>query len=575
LRSKLSYFLLSIIILVALILGYNNLAKAEYINQGYEYKKIPKHWKSTIAKSINLKSIDMYIDGNTINTNKTKIYMNDSLTLMVPYDKIRDWFDCAVNLYNGSEIVIERGEVQLKLKCTSDEMLFNEGVYTLSTPVEVTDDNIFVPMDAIIKGLGYTYTWNMDKNNAVLINDNPDKKNIPYYYSYKDKNKLSVIKNQGPYGTCWAFAALSALETSLRPEKNLVFSPDHMSLANSFNLKQNEGGEYAMAVAYLTSWQGPVLESMDPYGDGKTDKSLSESVHVQEVQIVDSKDYEAIKKLVYKYGGVQSSIYAAISYSSDYSKYYNRKTYSYCYIGEEKPNHDVVIVGWDDNYPKENFNANIDNDGAFICQNSWGESFGDGGLFYISYYDTNIGMHNVVYTRVDGNDNYDNIYQSDLCGMVGYMGTEKEYASFSNVYKANENELLRAAGFYATGPDTSYNVYVVPKFEKAESLNGDKILVASGKFTNAGYYTVDFDTPVNLVKNQKYAIIIEINTPNSLKPVAVEYVSDYRTETVDLNDGEGYILLGYGKWINTEKSDQLKCNICLKAYTDTIVQEKR
>ena len=36
------------------------------------------------------------------------------------------------------------------------------------------------------------------------------------------------------------------------------------------------------------------------------------------------------------------------------------------------------------------------------------------GIFYVSYYDSNIGTHNVVYTRVDDNDNYDNIYHNQL-----------------------------------------------------------------------------------------------------------------------------------------------------------------
>ena len=81
-----------------------------------------------------------------------------------------------------------------------------------------------------------------------------------------------------------------------------------------------------------------------------------------------------------------------------------------------------MIIGWDDNYPKENFNLDIEGDGAFICKNSWGDEFGEDGCFYISYYDTYIGMHNVVYTRIDGPNNYDNIYQTDLCGWVGQLG---------------------------------------------------------------------------------------------------------------------------------------------------------
>lgn len=39
-----------------------------------------------------------------------------------------------------------------------------------------------------------------------------------------------------------------------------------------------------------------------------------------------------------------------------------------------QPNHAVCIVGYDDTYPKENFNADHQpqGDGAFIVKNSWG-----------------------------------------------------------------------------------------------------------------------------------------------------------------------------------------------------------
>ena len=54
---------------------------------------------------------------------------------------------------------------------------------------------------------------------------------------------------------------------------------------------------------------------------------------------------------------------------------FNQETNSYCYVGSEKPNHDVAIIGWDDSYAKENFPGDLEGDGAFICQNSWGKDF--------------------------------------------------------------------------------------------------------------------------------------------------------------------------------------------------------
>ena len=53
-------------------------------------------------------------------------------------------------------------------------------------------------------------------------------------------------------------------------------------------------------------------------------------------------------------------------------------------------NHEVAIVGWDDNYSRTNFRnyASI-GDGAWIVKNSWGSNWADNGYFYVSYYDVN------------------------------------------------------------------------------------------------------------------------------------------------------------------------------------------
>lgn len=272
-----------------------------------------------------------------------------------------------------------------------------------------------------------------------------------------------------------------------------------MSMSNSFHANQYDGGEYTMGMAYLAAWQGPVYEKDDPYGDGMTDDSLKAVRHVQEMQVIDGKDYEGIKEAVFKYGGVESSLYSTIRSSQGSSVYYNQNTSAYCYIGTEKPNHDVVIIGWDDNYSRSNFNTPLEGDGAFICQNSWGDGFGENGIFYVSYYDTNIGTHNVAYTRVDDVHNYDHIYQSDLCGWVGKLGYDSDQIYGANVFEAKGSETLSAASFYATGANTQYEVCVVHDFENEKSF-AQREQLASGTLQKAGYYTVDFDTKVSLKK---------------------------------------------------------------------------
>jgi C1A family cysteine protease len=389
---------------------------------------------------------------------------------------------------------------------------------------------------------------------------------LPTSYDLRDKYRVSMIRDQGKYGTCWAFAAISAMESSLLPEQTAVFSVDHMSLENSFHVTQYDGGEYTMGMAYLAAWQGPVYEKDDPYGDGETNGDLKAVKHLQEMRIIASKDISAIKEAVFKYGGVQTSLYSSLRSATSSSKYYNANTSSYCYIGTEKPNHEVVIIGWDDNYSKENFSVSLEGDGAFICQNSWGSDFGDNGIFYVSYYDTNIGTHNVVYTNIEEVDNYDHIYQSDLCGWVGKMGYEKESMYGANVFTAKSNEDVVAAAFYATAPDTEYKLYVVKNFKGEESF-ADRVLVADGTVEDAGYYTVDFDYQVEVNKGEKYAIVLHVFTPGATHPLAIEYDSgDKFLGNIDLEDGEGYISFAGNQFINVkEKQD---CNICIKAFTN-------
>ena len=389
---------------------------------------------------------------------------------------------------------------------------------------------------------------------------------LPSAYDYRKTGRAPQIGNQGSLGTCWAFASLKALESSLLPGKSLELSVDHMTLHNSFSMSQDAGGEYTMSMAYLLAWQGPVLESEDPYGDGYSPDGLKPCLHVQDIQILPAKDYEAIKQAVYRYGGVQSSLYTSMRNYQSESVYYNRTTNSYCYIGDEKPNHDSVIIGWDDNYSKDNFNMGLEGDGAFICTNSWGEDFGDQGYFYVSYYDTNIGVHNIVYTGVEPADNYDHNYQSDLCGWVGQIGYGRDSAWFANAYTAGKGENLEAAGFYATDQNTDYELYVARYLgEKADQTFGQRVKVAEGRLRYAGFYTIPLDQKIVLDDGEKFAIIVKITTPGTVHPVAIEYDAGDGMAEIDLSDGEGYLSFDGDKWEHVEETQ--KCNVCLKAYT--------
>lgn len=511
-------------------------------------------WSPLVAKDVNQNTIHMMIDNKEYTSDTLKFYMDDDRNIMVPVDMLREALNCSARIYQENELWVEKHSLM------ADYMLGTDNDFILY------DGKFYVSMNSLSEMLDCTCTFDTNTNTLTVVDNSEGISDVPPSYDLRTRLRVSEVRNQGNYGTCWAFAAISALESSLMPEENLLFSVDHMSMSNSFNVNQYDGGEYTMGMAYLAAWQGPVYEKDDPYGDGASDESLSPVKHVQEIRIIDGKDYQGIKEAVFKYGGVQTSLYSNISSSKGNSKYFNKDTNAYCYMGSEKPNHDVVIIGWDDNYPKENFNVDLEGDGAFICQNSWGNEFGDDGFFYVSYYDTNIGTHNEVYTGVENTDNYDNIYQSDLCGWVGKMGYDKEDMYGANVFTATSDQNIKAASFYATASDTSYELYIVNDFKDEYSFAGRK-KVAEGTLENAGYYTIKFDEEVPVTEGERYAVVLHINTPESTHPMAIEYDSgESYLKDVDLDDGEGYISYDGAAFINVkEKQD---CNLCIKAFSD-------
>ncbi len=446
---------------------------------------------------------------------------------------------------------------------------------------------------------------------------------LPTRWYAGDYGKKPTLRSQGSDGTCWAFAAVSALEASLLPEQRIVFSADHMSRKNAFTVDLDEGGDYLMAMAYLSGWQGPVTEEEDPYGDGVSPDGLSPAVHVQEIQLLEDAKPGTIKAAVREYGAVQTSLYMRRSVSrdgtsialeteaqSDYAAdemhdlagqtskgtnnsdtafYYNDKTKAYFCPEERTPNHDVVILGWDDDYSRFLFSETPERDGAFICQNTWENGFGEDGIFYVSYADPNIAKNCVCYTRIEPVDNYSRIYQYDDCGWQGRQGYADESCWCANVYTAaadetfgmedtetsempektgmglsvSSGEQLAAIGFYAVGPDTSYEIYLVHDFQHAADFSKREYL-QKGKLKNAGYYTLDLDAPQSLAAGERFAVIVKLTTPGTNDPVAVEYRADKYTQNVTTEGKESYLSQYGERWENTQ--ERFGTNVCLKAY---------
>jgi len=522
-------------------------------------------WDAMIASDVNEGGVTITMNGAAVTGAPYPAYMGADRTLYIPVHSIGSIFDRAAIFMDNDHLVIQDSAESITCDLAEGVITNNDTTLSENAAAIQIDSRYYLPVTAVASSLGYNASWDRESDTLSLTTDGAEKFALPSSYDYRDTDRKSKTKDQGNQGTCWAIATSTALETSLLPSDPLIFAPDHISIRNSFHMSQDDGGNYTMSMAYLTAWQGPVLESQDPYGDGVSPEGLTAVRHVQEIQIVSPGDIEGIKEAVYKYGGVESAFYLDMQNAYSSSAYYNRKTYGYCYTGSEEANHDAVIIGWDDDYPASSFPVSVAGNGAFICQNSWGSAFGDNGVFYVSYYDAVLGKDNIVYSDIESNDNYDTIYQSDLCGWIGQLGYSDDKAMFANAYTASSNELIKAVGFYATGPDTSYSVYFVPDFSDTVSLRAENP-VAEGTLNNAGYYTIPFYQPEEISSGQKFAVIVQIKTPDVSQPIAIEFQADEVSSAVVVGDGEGYISYSGAAWASAESEEN--CDICLKVYAD-------
>lgn len=503
---------------------------------------LENHYVSTRADAVNKEGFSLTYNGKPIDT--ANMRMSSEMHLLMPVSEVVDCFKTVVTIGEDGSA------------CIGGQYLKNAAVVSEDRRPE----NIWMDMTEVSEALGVEYFWEDSENRGDIRS--VEGKTLPSRYDLRETAVLNRVESQGTFGTCWAFAATGAMEAALGTGD---FSVDHMTMNSGFNISPENGGDYNMALAYLTSWRGPVYEADDPYGDGVTDRSLEAVKHLQEARYIQKKDIERIKSLVMNTGAVESSLYMSIENEQDVSEDYEVSGAAYYYSGDMTPNHDVVIIGWDDSYSRENFNRMPEKDGAFICRNSWGEAFGENGYFYVSYEDSNLGKGGVAYTRMDDPDNYRYIYQSDLLGWVGTIGYENESAWFANIYKTSGDEVLKALSFYAVGANTSCDIFVVPDYSGPEDLQ-EPLYLGSGYFEDAGYYTVDVPEFIKLDKNSTFAVAVRISTEDCERPIAIEYQASELTQDADIHDGEGYISYDGINWTSAEAEYQ--CNLCLKAFTN-------
>jgi len=403
---------------------------------------------------------------------------------------------------------------------------------------------------------------NLEHNSGQKIF--PPREGYPASYDLRTQDKLTPVKNQGSCGSCWAFASYGSLESFLLPDQYWDFSEQNLIDFHGFDWGPCAGGNYWISTAYLARWSGPIWEQDNPYiySLGLIQNGFTIRKHVQEVVFIPSRanylDNDNIKAALMTYGAVYVSMYWDNAYyNSVFSSYY-------CNLSGTGNNHAVAIVGWDDNFDKNKFNPVPPGNGAFVVRNSWGSSWGEGGYFYLSYYDTRL-IPGAVFLG-EAPTNFTGVYQYDPLGWVTSFGYGANTAWGANIFSANSSQSLVAVSFYVASANSSYELYLYTEVSSGNPTGGTLKLNQSGTIISPGYHTVALSSPVSLTAGTLFSLVIKLTTPGYNYPIPAEMAFSGYSGGATANAGESFVSSNGSSWYDLSGSTY-KANVCLKAFT--------
>ena len=423
---------------------------------------------------------------------------------------------------------------------------------------------------------------------------------LPYppYFNLEATGMLTPVKDQGEYGTCWTFACMGSLESSMLKagagafdlsEWHLAYYayvPFNTSLLTSFTPGPtqygddpifDQGGNDWMSTAILARGTGAVDEKACPYQPGfyrpepRPAGDLPNGREETSIQL---------KRSLYLFNSDSPSNTADLKYaithfgpaviSMDWEDQYfdvAQNTYRDTQATEFDLNHEVCIVGWNDHFetcrfPECNRPAHP---GAWIVRNSWSRYWGQGGYFYLSYdsplFDGTVFM--------GAQETSHRIHQYDPLGWCDSIGLGSDTAYCANVFQAEDEERITALSFYAGTAGTSYEIDVRPGITGDPGTGFIGLAPQQGSFRAPGYHTVRMANPVAVAKGGRFAVVVKVTTPGYVYPVPVQDLIEGYSESSVSEHGRSFVSPDGVTWRDLSP-DCTGPIVCVKALAERV-----
>lgn len=354
-------------------------------------------------------------------------------------------------------------------------------------------------------------------------------------YDSRDYGIVTSVKDQGDSSLCWAYAAISASETSILKsgiDKNV--SKDTLSLSPtsigygrynrpadpldnavgeaSGNNWLNSPGESAYAGILMSQWWGPISNSLSA-STNAYENNLYKLKNV--VKIYDDGtfyDFDTrileMKKAIAKYGAI------TFSYNNlRETEFYNPKRET----GDNYSFHACTIIGWNDNIAASSFiPSGTEKNGGWLVKNSYNSL----PYFWLSYECVSSNIYAFEFSNKNDYD-YNYFYDDSLNG--GF--TEDLRTQYvANIYEAKkstaiEDEYLKAVNVAFACKNTTITVDVYT--DLTDSSNPESGVLRTTKkqtFEQSGYRTVELDDFVKIKKGEKFSIVVRLSSTSSSSP---------------------------------------------------------
>lgn len=424
---------------------------------------------------------------------------------------------------------------------------------------------------------------------------------LPEAFDLTAEGKVTPVRDQGQYGTCWSFATLASVESGLintgqgrkdLSERHLAWfgytdeseskpSFTRSVLNPSLHPVYDQGGNYIMSAALLARFTGPVNEAQCLYSEmpAAAGNDMARAGQLKNVFFLSNRDGEgnvnnsAIKTAIYS----GQAVYVSFSY---WDNCYDPTTFAY-YCPDVRTNqmHAVTIVGWDDNFPAADFREGTRpaSDGAWLVKNSWGSTWGNSGYFWLSYADANIGTAAQYSLSSLPAELYARQYSYDPLGFVNSAGIDTETLYIAAIFTAdgdlrsNMPEVLKAVSTYAVDNNIAYSIEVRKNVTAGNPKSGTSAGIVRGTFTKAGYHTVPLTSDILIDKGSKFSVIIGLTSSDGYTDLApVELAETEYSEAATAGPGETFYSADEAAWTDIYADDET-ASICIKAFVNEVM----